>query len=153
MALRTLLTGETPDGTPAPWRARAPDRRPGGTRRRSWAPAALTTGPLGVGSREEGQDLGHLWLLGLHLVGDGRPIGVALVVHVGVHEEPGLVRGREEVAVEAVPHLGRVDRAHPLHRGLDQMGADVALEAVVVGHTPETLLEALPNLHHAGNRG
>ena len=46
-------------------------------------------------------DLRHLRLLVLHLDDEARPVDVALVVHVDVHEEARLVGRREHVVVQA----------------------------------------------------
>src|SRR5512136_541494 len=115
------------------------------------SPAMTVSGPSPVrrGSPAEpsrvqlGQDLDDLLLAVDDLHQEALAVEVAVLVPGGVHQDAGLVLGLDGHAVEGVGEGLAVELPELLGDVLDRVDRRVALDAVVVRHVVEALLELL----------
>src|SRR3954469_12329911 len=149
----------TPAAAPAPprrWRPRAPAGRSRATSCARAARRALAFGRWFAGPAllcRCGWQRGDDFLSAVHHLGhEALAIEVAVLVEAHVHQDPGMLLGREPHAVHRFGEGLRVELADLLGHGLDHVHRGVALEAVVVRLVLVLLLEFRGEVADAGTR-
>src|SRR3989449_6065780 len=79
-------------------------------------------------------------------------VDVAVVIPSGLHQDAGLLLGLDGEAVQRLGEQLAIEPADLLGRVLDRVHAGVALDAVMVRHVAEALVEFLLERQHGRNR-
>src|SRR3989441_12568391 len=125
---------------PCPSSVSSPVRRP--------ATAARRTGLL----TELGQGLDDLLLAFDDFGQEADAVDVAVVIPSGLQQDAGLLLGLDGEAVHRLGEQLAIELADLLGRVLDRVHSGVALDAVMVRHVAEALVEFLLELQHRRDR-